>query len=81
MSGAGGVRIVVNDGLQSEIVDVRERKMWAGVPPITARKIIHEHAVLAVICIDDVFVAHVKVVHELWKIRDESVVPENIAVR
>ena len=56
------IGIVVKDRIQTEIVEIRKRKAWTGVKESVSRKIVEIDAVVSIVSIKPIFVAHIKVV-------------------
>jgi hypothetical protein len=74
-----GIGIVVEHCVQTEVVEIRKRKAWAGVKESVARKIVEVDAVASIIGIKPIFVAHIEVVDEVL-VRQVAVVAERRSV-
>ena len=55
---------VVEHCIQAEVVEKRKRKAWASVKEMVGHKVVEEDAVVSIIGIKPIFVAHVEVVDE-----------------
>ena len=74
------IGIVVEDRIQTEIVEIRKRKARAGVKESVRCKIVEEDAVVSIIGVKPIFIAHVEVVDEV-RVTEISVVAKGGAVR
>ena len=74
-----GIGKVVEHCVQAKIVEIRKRKAWASVKEMVGRKVVEEDAVMSIIGIEPILVAHVKVVDEAW-VTEVGVVAEHIAI-
>ena len=74
-----GIGIVVKQCVQTEVVEIRKRKAWAGVKETVGRKIVEVDAVASIIGIKPIFVANIEVVDEVL-VRQVAVVAERRAV-
>ena len=70
-----GIGIVVEHCIQTEGVEIRKRKAWARVKEMGGRKVVEEDAVVSIIGIKPIFVAHIEVVDEV-RVRQVAVVAE-----
>ena len=58
------IGIVVEHCVEAEVVEKRKRKAWASVKEMVGHKVVEEDAVVSIIGIKPIFVAHVEVVDE-----------------
>jgi hypothetical protein len=56
------IGIVVKDRIQTEIVEIRKRKAWASVKESIGREIVEVDAVVSIVSIKPILVAHVEVI-------------------
>ena len=75
----GGIRIVVEDCVQTEVVEIRERKAWTSVKEMAGREVIKEDAGVSIIGIKPILVAHIEVVDEA-RVTEVGVVAKGHAV-
>ena len=61
-----GIGKVVQHCVQAEIVEIRKRKAWASVKEMGRHKIVEVDAVVSIIGIKPILVAHIKVVDPVW---------------
>src|SRR6266853_903451 len=74
-----GIGIVVEHCVQAEVIEIRKRKARTGVKEMVGHKVVEEDAVVSIIGIEPILVAHVKVVDEA-PVSQVGVVAKQIAI-
>src|SRR5204862_6162808 len=75
-----GIGIVVEHCVQAEVVEKRKRKARASVKEMVGHKVVEEDAVVSIIGIKPILVAHVEMVDEA-RVSEIAVVAKHIAIR
>ena len=75
-----GIGIVVKHGIQAEVVEIRKRKAWTSVKEMGGGIVVEVDAVVPIIGIKPIFVAHIEVVNPV-RVTQVAVVAKRRAVR